>query len=245
MKQICKLRQENTELCDSHIIPEWMYKSLYDGIHRYHVVSTTPEDKNIMAQKGYYEKLLCKDCEQLLSPIEKYAREVFYGGVTIDLLADAPDRFIFCVDYAKMKLFQLSVLWRAGVAKGKFFAQVQLGPHEDIIRQMLIAGDPGDPLQYGCYLIAIHPDPKVSMDALILSPEALRVEDHRCYRFVMGGCLWIYVVSGHSDQIRHKDLFMNKSGELPLLKGPKAENTELFVRLSQELSAANKLPHVG
>jgi len=54
------------------------------------------------------------------------------------------------IDYAPFKLFQLSTLWCAAVAKGEFFSRVALGPHGETVRQMLLGGDPGEPWQYGC-----------------------------------------------------------------------------------------------
>ena len=79
----CKLCLKQKDLQKSHLIPEFFYKPLYDEKHRFHVLTTTPEDKNIFEQKGIREKLLCYDCEQYFSQLEDYVRKVFYGGVGI------------------------------------------------------------------------------------------------------------------------------------------------------------------
>jgi hypothetical protein len=50
-----------------------------------------------------------------------------------------------------VKLFQLSILWRASVAKGDFFSKVKLKPrHEEEIRKMLLNGEPGKEDRYPC-----------------------------------------------------------------------------------------------
>jgi len=41
-------------------------------------------------------------------------------------------------DYIKLKLFLLSVLWRASISKLDFFSSVQLGKYEDVIKNMLL-----------------------------------------------------------------------------------------------------------
>jgi hypothetical protein len=45
-------------------------------------------------------------------------------------------------DYATLKLFLMSLLWRVSVAKGEFFRCVKLGRHEEQLRQMLHAQNP-------------------------------------------------------------------------------------------------------
>jgi hypothetical protein len=60
------------------------------------------------------EPLLCYDCEQKISAFEDYAKRFFYGSsdpirLSLPLLPDP----VFTADYRKMKLFQLSILWRA------------------------------------------------------------------------------------------------------------------------------------
>ena len=59
------------------------------------------------------------------------------------------------LDYRKLRLFLLSVLWRSGVAKGNIGENVILGPHGGVIRAMLLNGDPGEPTLYPCMMMRI------------------------------------------------------------------------------------------
>ena len=56
-------------------------------------------------------------------------------------------------NYSLLKLFALSVLWRAQCSKHPAFSKVQLGPHEDVIRQMLTSNDPGEPEEYSVNIV--------------------------------------------------------------------------------------------
>jgi hypothetical protein len=84
------------------------------------------------------EPLLCYDCEQKSSAFEDYAKRFFYGSsdpirLSLPLLPDP----VFTADYKKMKLFQLSILWRAAEATGEFFSAVILPTHHrERLRQM-------------------------------------------------------------------------------------------------------------
>lgn len=48
----CQLCQRDTELMNSHIIPEFVYEPLYDEAHRFHVLSSLEPKKKVIDQKG-------------------------------------------------------------------------------------------------------------------------------------------------------------------------------------------------
>lgn len=200
----CSLCREVEDLRRSHVIPEFIYKPLYDEKHRFHVVSTGLVRNRAMEQKGIRENLLCGRCEEQLSRYERYARSVLFAGTEI-LTRGVPGGVeIPGIDYRKFKLFQLSVLWRVSIARNKIFRDVSLGPHETEIRQRLKSEDPGKPHEYGCIVTGLHHKRDV-MKNIILQPGKVRVVGHLCYRFIFGGAQWTYFVSSHNppDLIRN------------------------------------------
>ena len=84
----CKLCLKERNLCNSHIIPEFMYKPLYDTLHRYHMISFESDEKNKYLRKGIREPLLCFDCEQHISKLETYSRNVFTGDINVTKYKD-------------------------------------------------------------------------------------------------------------------------------------------------------------
>jgi hypothetical protein len=128
----CALCQSESQLQDSHIIPEFLYTPLYDAIHRFHVVPTDAPKQVKFKQQGYYEKLLCSECEQKISKWEKYAKEAFSKGIGITIVQDGKIVKISNLDYHKFRLFLLSLLWRMGVSRLDFFKLIDLGDkHEE------------------------------------------------------------------------------------------------------------------
>ena len=58
MQGNCKLCLNKSDLKNSHIIPEYFYKPMYDEKHRFFQVSIDPNEKNKFVQKGLRKYLL-------------------------------------------------------------------------------------------------------------------------------------------------------------------------------------------
>jgi hypothetical protein len=48
-------------------------------------------------------------------------------------------------DESKLRMFALSILWRAAATTHAYYAPVDIGPHEERLRRLILAGDPGSP----------------------------------------------------------------------------------------------------
>ena len=196
---------------NSHIIPEFLYRSLYDSKHRFHQLSVNPAEQNIFLQKGLREPLLCEKCEQRLSVVERYASMFLNGGVGVDVRQEGNRLYLSNLDYKKLKIFQLSVLWRASVTSLPAFSQVSLGPHEERLRQMIDAENPGSTDAYGCMIFILMHEHEVLQDILV-PPTWSRLAGHMAYRFVFGGLIFVFVVSKHSPPKFIVDHFLQESG---------------------------------
>lgn len=215
----CKLCQENRKLLKSHIIPEWAYKAMYDENHRIFQISSDTERGKTDKFKGEYEHLLCQECESSTAKWDDYARAVILskpGEKTYGILTSATNGAIQVenVDYTLFKLFQLSILWRASASKRDFFEKVNLGLHENKIREMLLSEDPGKPDHYGCVMVAFMKNPRKLLHEMITRPESFHANGHRWYKFLFVGCGWMYVVSSHEKRFEHKKLFLHPNEPL-------------------------------
>jgi hypothetical protein len=194
----CKLCHKKKPLRKSHIIPEFFYRPGYDEKGRLFVVREgISEDRYI--QKGIREYLLCSECEHFLNDnYEKYFYEFWYKKKNILKETVGKIYKVIGLDYAKAKLFLLSILWRASVASGKDYNQVMLGPHESIIRDMILSKDPKDPSNYQIFAtLLLLPDSNTICGEFIMSPIVCRYDARHLYVFTFGGCIWNFVVSSH------------------------------------------------
>lgn len=235
----CKLCSQDKTLANSHIIPEFVFKSLYDEKHRFHRISTAKFEGNRYLQKGIREHLLCLDCETMLSKNEQYVSEVFNGKREIKLTSDDGSVKGEGLDYSKFKLLALSVLWRAGVSSNPSFSAVTLGVHEPKLREMIRSNNPGRVEEYPFILCPIIHEREL-LSALILEPERVRLHGHIAYRFVFSGLVWIYIVSSHAPPSAILDASINEEGQLKML--PKnIRDLPFIVAMAADLSSNGKL----
>lgn len=222
----CRLCEQNEDLRNSHIIPEFVFTALYDKKHKFHVLSTLQERPRPMEQKGIREILLCGDCEQQLSVYEKYAREVLLGGVEIVVQHDGNLLMLSELDYVKFKLFQLSILWRSSISSHPIFSKVSLGPHEETIRKMIKDGNPGKQLEYPCIMFGLSSKSGIHGN-FIDQPRKIPIDGYTTYRFVFTGFMWSFYVSSHKLPKLIKHAAISEAGRMVIGRGSFEELTEL------------------
>lgn len=211
----CRLCDQPKPLCNSHIIPEFCYRPLYDEKHKAVEVRNAPPKEGKL-QKGFREALLCEDCERFFNDeYEKYFKHTWYDAGACPARPDQPVIRIDGLDYSRFKLFHLSVLWRASVTTREEFGAVSLGPHESVIRSMLRAKDPGPASRYNFVVQLLHLDGQI-MHQAIMPPGTSREHGARVYTLVFAGCAWNYIVASHSPPHRVLDFGLRENGTLHL-----------------------------
>ena len=214
------------ELRNSHIIPEFLYKPLYDEKHRAIPFSNITGSKEYQRrkplQKGLREKLLCHDCEQLLNDrYEKYFKKRWFDEKALpETMASGKSFSINTLDFHKFKLFHLSILFRASVSSLHEFQQVALGSHEESLRKIIFNDVPTSDREYVVLCHAITKSNSEIQYGLITSPFKLRQPNgYISYGFCFGGCVWYYIVD--SREISEFSSFMLKStGEISVAQIP-------------------------
>lgn len=134
MNDCCKLCGQNAKLIKAHIIPKSLYKDLRDsdgGVSKLITNTVGVHSKRIPV--GLYDpQIVCEDCERFFSPWDDYAKWFFEKNVPNPVIDKgrivAYDYGI--TDYKNLKLFFISLLWRAHASSQPFFGRIDLGPHE-------------------------------------------------------------------------------------------------------------------
>ena len=236
----CRLCGADAELQNSHIIPEFIYKPLYDKKHRFMKISFNPDKKVQLPQKGLREYLLCHSCETKLSQNEKYVSEFIYGEKQCKSILRGNRIYIQGLDYKKVRLCYLSILWRMSIASSNMFKNVSLGSkHEERLRNLILNDDPGLSNQYGFWCCAPQIDGIFHSD-LILPPIRSRVEGHITYWIVIGGFLYIFFVSSqsiHPDIVKY---FIQDNGEW-IIKKKDASKIPYIVDMLKRILRADEI----
>ncbi len=145
----CKFCGNESKLIDAHVIPAGFFRRINrQGKKALEMLTNREGEHKKRAPKGVYDKtIVCKKCESIWQEWDTYAQQ---------LLADTPlngrARYIgnkqICYvvdnyDYRRLKLFFISVLWRASVSSQNFFSRISLGEFENIAKKHIEHANPG------------------------------------------------------------------------------------------------------
>jgi len=214
----CKLCLYDRDLRHSHIVPEFNYRPMYDDKHRFMIVTADSTEPIRRQQKGMREYLLCDSCEQLLNRHENYVSRFLFGGVGFTGTTADGKHFIEGIDYRLFRLYHLSVLWRMSVSSLKIFRHVDLGPHAETLRQMILNDDPGDPDLYGFICVAARIDGKLFNDWMV-EPSRVKVNGYTIYRVVICGLLYLFFVDGRPVPDPYREGFIKRDGRWMIIEG--------------------------
>jgi hypothetical protein len=224
---VCELCKTEAVLLNSHVLSEFLYLPTY-----HHYDPKDPKKKKMLnlpsdpkrrlewPQKGVRERLLCAGCEQHLNRMgERYASGVLKRMDALSIPPGQRSATITGVEYAPFKLFTMTQLWRAGVARGVMWQKVRLGPQEEKLRTMLLNEDPGTPNQYACAITKV-PASLGPLSRAVVPFGGTRYGGHRVYEFVARGHSWMFVASDQFKGFEEPDLILSEKGDLPIHSDP-------------------------
>jgi hypothetical protein len=104
----------------------------------------------------YDSSILCGDCDQKVSPWDAYAQELllhqFSDATALQVNQQKVGWRIKSFDYPRLKLFFISLLWRASVSKQPFYKRISVGPFENHLRSMILNEEPGNAQDFAVLL---------------------------------------------------------------------------------------------
>lgn len=190
---LCRLTGTAGQFAKSHIIPDAFMQRATDAPFLECDAASPPRKRFT----GWYDPgILGSKGEKVIAAYDDVAAKCFIGnGFTYRTRRDRHDihslssRFVADqvyeidnVDTARIRLFALSLLWRAAVTSLEAFALVKVSPsHLEDIRVRLLRGDAGPAIEYPVYF-------GVFCDAEELTKVApYRPRNHPFYRFFLDG----------------------------------------------------------
>lgn len=151
----CRLCGDDCELVDSHIIPKAFHRDLKGNASGAPVIiGTNPTDYPRKNPGGIYEEeLLCRPCENRFGPCDDYGAQCLIQNYDRDVEPLSYNNgevlaYRFPTwDEKRLRMFALSLLWRATVTTNEIFSGVTLGPHLARLTESILADEPGSPLE--------------------------------------------------------------------------------------------------
>lgn len=180
---------QDRKLVKAHIIPESFFRGLRDGQTSPKVFSNVDSEYPKKSPIGIYDTtILCFDCEQKFDSTDTYGSEILLNKESQHqeiVSGICKYGYVFRpVDHAKLKLFFMSVLWRASVSKQPFYSKVKLGPLENSLKEYVWNQDPGGDHDFSYVLFKFEPS---IASRSILDPHPEKFFGVRYYRFYLYG----------------------------------------------------------
>lgn len=158
---ICKFCNEAKLLINAHIIPESLYPIDDKGSRMQFILDSKGEPRKKSPTGIYDPNLVCKECEKFFDVGDAYAKELLIDRRSEIKKKITPKGMAYYeyidVDYKKLKLFFISLLWRAHATSRPEFNAVMLGAkYELLAKQMIKNFDPGSPKVFSVFVVRIE-----------------------------------------------------------------------------------------
>lgn len=180
-EQSCKLCGETRRLVRAHIIPESFFRDAQIGEEALHLIGGPNPRYARRSPIGVYDKnLVCAFCERLFGPWDTYAADLLINrrnAAFKPLLIDGrmvPAQVADPYDYEKLRMFVLSLLWRAGASSQPFFRRITLPVRIERLRDLIRNGDLGRQSEFRTVFARWELDAKWPESGLIADPYEYR-----------------------------------------------------------------------
>ena len=151
----CTFCGKPKKLIKAHVIPEAFFRRLREGDKSPSLVRQREHAKR--APIGIYDsEILCAECDALFAPWDDYAQTLLAPELAdAEVITDGRQFGGWRVrkyQYDLLKLFFISLLWRASVSRQPFYHRIKLGPFEERAKELMAANDPGRAEDFGVVL---------------------------------------------------------------------------------------------
>src|SRR4030042_2626638 len=210
----CKFCLQEKKCVEAHIIPGSFFRIIKQDKEPIYILS--PKEFQSITHNGIYDKtIVCEDCEKLFSPWDDYAHSLLIANFPKDksfmdgekILAHIIERF----DYHKLKLFFISVLWRASASNHKYFSHINTGPFEDKLKKMILHNDSGDKNTFSIIFTKFDNE---SLGTAMLNPQKEKLEEINYYAFYLGGFKVFVKVDNRDSSELMKNFILTHDGPL-------------------------------
>lgn len=224
----CRYCRDGTNLIEAHVIPEGFYRPFRQAGQAPRLLSSNDYPRRIPI--GVYDStILCAQCEPRFGPWDQYAQELLRDDPMHATIHRVGDRIVGYEiaewRYDLLKLFFISLLWRATVSTHPVFQRIKLGPFEDVALRMLREGTPGSAQDFGVALAKFD----TRNGRAILDPHLERIEGINYARFYLGLYVAYIKVDSRESPEWVRPFLLAPGGPLKIIGRDLKEGRELAV----------------
>lgn len=235
---MCRFCETEQHLIGAHIVPEGFFRVLRDGSTVPELHTNTPGAHPKRAPIGVYDKsILCGPCDNRFALWDKHAQDVLLRDFSDETaIHNGPEKIGWTIsefDYRLLKLFFLSLLWRASVSTHAFYRRVSAGPFEQDLREMIAKTEPGAPDTFAVTLARFAEPAYTGM----LDPHPDRYNGVNYVRFYLAGFVAYIKVDRRPPPDPLSDFIVRDDGPITVLLRSAKDSKDAAVMRDIALSA--------
>lgn len=221
----CHLCNQDRKLIRAHVIPRSFYAPFESAGQ---IVSNAEGMYPKRSPIGIYDtEILCEECERRFSPWDDYGCAFLMRDLaSLPTILNGDEILAYNLgpaNYSTLKLFLISVLWRADRSAHPMFAKVQLGPYADRIRDMLFSANAGGEQDFPVALSRFDVPANV---VGILNPDRTQYEGVNHYRLHLGGFMAIIKVTNKRRPECFEGLYLSENSDVIVINREFRESKE-------------------
>ena len=226
------------KLIKAHAIPESFFVKMRSEHGAPKLLTDTEGIYPKKSPIGVYDnQILCRDCEDRFQSVDDYGNQVLLQNEEehekLTVAGRVQGYRVKDVDYTKLKLFFISVLWRASISGHSFYSRIKLGPYQKKAQDLIWNGDPGNESDFS-FVLARFTDS--SIGKVMLDPHPDRWDGVNYCRLYLYGYVVYIKTDKRSSPEYFKKFEMTSEGDLIII----GRNIESSTELSVMASVVNK-----
>jgi len=213
----------------SHLLPEWMYSEMYN--HRHKLINVNVDRRYVnKKQKGYYESIICEDCELQSQVYDRYGSLIL--GSRNDETPEATSIVVSKrvshtntgvqhyshwtnLDFYKLQKFVYACVLRSHLAEQKNGKYLLVEKHFQKMRELYLDPHCLNDSSYPIWIVKLD-DIDSTKDILYL-PFRNKIDGHAVVEFAGGGYMFRVYVSSHRKPSCVTEVMLKASGSLYML----------------------------
>lgn len=198
---LCRFCGKTTKLIKAHIVPQkfYTYPIATEEDKQLILVSENKHYKPKCPIGVYDENILCAECDGafgiydeeiqklLLADIRRYKRK------DVESLYEIP---FTAFDYQKLRLFFVSMLWRASISSNDVFKHIKFGVKYEKLSLAILKDPKLDSDNFALIIMKLKSCEKAPIEKVFIQPTSCRIKGVNFYRFVFSGYRILIKVDG-------------------------------------------------
>lgn len=226
----CKFCGKDRKLVKAHIIPKSFFKAINKTSVPSKLITNNPNIPPKKSPIGIYDpKLVCTNCEDKFKKPDDYAYNFFTKKVicSSNKIFDNNELlgfFVTDINYELLKLFFISLLWRASTTTNKYYGNVKASVFHDDLKYHINSNSPGTRHDFSVIIWKYDSDPEL---IAMVNPWEERFFGVRCYNFILYGFHCIVKAASHNLPSAVYDQLLSPENDL-FIKVENYKKTRLY-----------------